>query len=284
MINKNQPLLIPPNQLIADLNWITNNQSLLNPEVLSELELPALSDSQKNRIEQLGSLEIKSAKLGFYFEELIRLWIQVAEKFTLKAANLQVQNDKLTIGEFDFVVENHAKILFEHWEVSIKFYLCHDPKLELDGCCGTQLKDVFQGKVNKLKDQQLKLGRTQNGNQTLCELGVGNIEAKGLLKGMVFYNQQLGQFKNAQLNPFHSKAIWMYFSQWKANRQGSFVVLRKPFLFSLNSYKVADVIDATTICELLKNSTNPMMIAEVDLIEDSIIEQSRYWLLPNGWF
>ena len=106
MISKRQPLQIPTKQLIQDLNWIIKNPSLLNPEVLNEIELERLSDAQELRIIQLGSLEIKSFKLGFYFEALIRLWIQVSENYTLKAANLQVQNNQQTLGEFDFIIEN----------------------------------------------------------------------------------------------------------------------------------------------------------------------------------
>ena len=283
MISKRQPLQIPTKQLIQDLNWIIENPSLLNPEVLNEIELERLSDAQELRIIQLGSLEIKSFKLGFYFEALIRLWIQVSENYTLKAANLQVQNNQQTLGEFDFIIENLEARKFEHWEVSIKFYLCHQPQFELEGCWGTQLKDVFQGKVSKLKNQQLQLGKSQNGIETLKEIGVNSSESRGLLKGMLFYNEQLGQFENDQLNPFSTKGIWMYHSAWGNVLEGLFVVLKKPFLFSLNSYSKEDVLSNKEIQKLIEKDESSLMLAQVDKNEDTLLECSRLWLLPDSW-
>ena len=283
LISKRQPLQIPTKQLIQDLNWIIENPSLLNPEVLNEIELERLSDAQELRIIQLGSLEIKSFKLGFYFEALIRLWIQVSENYTLKAANLQVQNNQQTLGEFDFIIENLEARKFEHWEVSIKFYLCHQPQFELEGCWGTQLKDVFQGKVSKLKNQQLQLGKSQNGIETLKEIGVNSSESRGLLKGMLFYNEQLGQFENDQLNPFSTKGIWMYHSAWGNVLEGLFVVLKKPFLFSLNSYSKEDVLSNKEIQKLIEKDESPLMLAQVDENADTLVECSRCWLLPDSW-
>lgn len=283
LISKRQPLQIPTKQLIQDLNWIIENPSLLNPEVLNEIELERLSDAQELRIIQLGSLEIKSFKLGFYFEALIRLWIQVSENYTLKAANLQVQNNQQTLGEFDFIIENLEARKFEHWEVSIKFYLCHQPQFELEGCWGTQLKDVFQGKVSKLKNQQLQLGKSQNGIETLKEIGVNSSESRGLLKGMLFYNEQLGQFENDQLNPFSTKGIWMYHSAWGNVLEGLFVVLKKPFLFSLNSYSKEDVLSNKEIQKLIEKDESSLMLAQVDKNEDTLLECSRLWLLPDSW-
>ena len=282
MISKKQSIQITTKQLIQDLNWVSENPSLLNFEVLNEIELKPLSGAQELRVIQLGSLEIQSFKLGFYFEALIRLWIQVSEIYTLKAANLQVQNNQQTQGEFDFIVENLEAQKFEHWEVSIKFYLCHQPQLALEGCWGTQLKDVFQGKVSKLKNQQLQLGKSQNGIETLQEIGVNSSESRGLLKGMLFYNEQLGQFENDQLNPFSTKGIWMYHSAWDNVSEGLFVVLKKPFLFSLNSYSKQDILSKKEIQKLLEKDESPLMLAQVDKNEDTLVEYSRLWLLPDS--
>ncbi len=283
MISKRQPIKIPAKQLIQDLNWIIENPSLLTFEVLNEIELTPLSVAQELRVIQLGSLEIKSYKLGFYFEELIRLWIQVSEKYTLKAANLQVQNNQQTLGEFDFIVENLEAQKFEHWEVSIKFYLCHKPQLELDGCWGTQLKDVFQGKVSKLKNQQLELGKSQNGIETLKEIGVDCSGARGLLKGMLFYNEQLGQFENDQLNPFSTKGIWLYHRAWSNVSEGFFVVLKKPFLFSLSCYSQEDELSNIEIQNLLEKEKQPMMLVSIVKEGAALRELSRIWLLPDAW-
>lgn len=148
---------ISPEQIIADLNWIINCPGLLQQGLLNDYQLSALSQQHIDRIYQLGEIELPSTKLGFYFEALIKRYIEVTEEFTLKTSNLQVQENKQTKGEFDLILEDKYN-QFYHWEVSIKFYLCHTPELGFKGCCGTQLRDVFETKVSKLKHQQ-QIGR-----------------------------------------------------------------------------------------------------------------------------
>jgi hypothetical protein len=284
LISKKQPLQISTKQLIQDLTWVINNPSLLNIEVLGEIELEPLTSEQELRILQLGPLELKSYKLGFYFEALIRLYIEVSENYVLKVANLQVQKDKTTLGEFDFILKNLEAETFEHWEVSIKFYLCHNPKLELEGCCGTQLKDVFQNKISKLKDHQLQLSQSEAGIEALNKIEVSVEKSRGLLKGMIFYHAKLGQFKNEQLNAFSAKGVWMYQSEWSRIEEGLFVVLKKPFLFSMNSYSEESVLTNAQVLCVFRQEQQPMMLASVIRDGDTLLEHSRLWLISDAWF
>ncbi len=275
-------ILLSATQIIHDLEWIITNQSLLNDSVLNELKLTQLTENQKTRISQAGVVELKSRKLGFYFETFIKTYINVSESYNLKAFNLQVQSEKQTIGEFDFIVENiNSGPIFEHWEVSCKFYLCSNPELGLNGCSGTLLKDVFQRKLDRMKNHQLVLGATEFGKVTLQNIGVGEVTPKGLLKGMVFYHPSLGGFENSVLNQFHQKGIWMYFSEWNKELEGQYFVLEKPFLFSLNSYSSDYSLSNAETALMLKNRDEPVIMAKVN---KKYKEQARFWLIPDGWF
>lgn len=270
-------------QIIADLNWVIFNPSLLNDNVLNEVQLQPLTPKQLNRLEQLGGLELPSSKLGYYFEALVKRYIEVSDAYTLKAANVQVQENRQTLGEFDMLIENEKNNHFEHWEVSCKFYLCHAPQQGLEGCCGTQLKDVFAVKLDRMRDKQLKLSKTPQGIETLQKLRITEPTSKGLLKGMVFYHQSLGASSNNQLNDFHFKGIWMYSSEWHKKPESKFVVLQKPFLFSLHSYQLTAVKTNAEVNDLLKKEM-PIMLAEVSTEEEVLIEQKRFWVIPDGWF
>ncbi len=274
---------VPSHQIIADLNWVVFNPSLLNAEVLNEVQLQPLTPKQLNRLKQLGGLELPSSKLGYYFEALIKRYIEVSGAYTLKAANVQVEENKQTLGEFDMLIENEKSNHFEHWEVSCKFYLCHTPQQGLEGCCGTQLKDVFAVKLAKMRDKQLQLSKTPQGIETLQELHITKPTVKGLLKGMVFYQQSLGTFSNNQLNDFHFKGIWMYSPEWHKTPESKFVVLQKPFLFSLHSYQLTAVKTNAEVNDLLKKEM-PIMLAEVSVEEEVIVEQKRFWVIPDAWF
>lgn len=273
---------IQPDQIIEDINWIAANPSLVSTNVFEEPIIEPLSAVQKQRIQQANYF-LKSKKLGAYFELLIKTYINVNEKYILRASNLQVLKEKQTVGEFDFIVEllgNHSEI--EHWEISCKFYLCFNPSLGLMGCSGTQRKDVFQHKISRMKNHQLVLGASEFGLNRLKPLGISNPKPLGLLKGMVFYHKSLGVFEDAQINSFHRKEVWMYFSECSSGFERNYIVLKKPFLFSLNSYGNSDWISGDEVVDRVKKESQPFMLAEVD--ENTFTEKLRYWMIPDGWF
>lgn len=96
-------------------------------------------------------------RLGKYVERLISYQFSKNTQVEIIAENVQIQKDKQTLGELDFIIsQNNAPI---HVEVIYKFYV-YDAKIgkgELACWIGPNRKDSLVEKLEKLKEKQLPL-------------------------------------------------------------------------------------------------------------------------------
>lgn len=96
--------------------------------------------------------------LGKRVEHFFEHCIAHSKQYQLICKNKQIFNDKITIGELDFIIRDlfHQKII--HVELVYKFYL-YDPKIktELDRWIGPNRKDSLPFKIEKLKKHQFPL-------------------------------------------------------------------------------------------------------------------------------
>lgn len=102
-----------------------------------------------------------SLRLGKYVERFVAH--QLAENTSVKviAENLQIQEDKRTLGEIDFLIEQNGQTV--HIETIYKFYL-YDPQFatnELECWIGPNKKDSLIEKLTKLRKKQLPLLHTE---------------------------------------------------------------------------------------------------------------------------
>lgn len=124
--------------------------------------------------------------LGKYAEELILYYLRNQTQVTLLANNIQLIQEKLTVGELDYLL--YDKIAKEniHLEFAIKFYL----QMNLKGkttFLGPSTKDWMKRKLKKLLSHQLQL------TKSYCELlpdSVKNIDftPKVCIKGSLFFH------------------------------------------------------------------------------------------------
>lgn len=98
--------------------------------------------------------EVLGKRIEFFFE----YGITNTDKYEIIAKNIQVYQDKITIGELDFLVKDRRNNNTLHIEIVYKFYL-YDPLIqgELLQWIGPNRKDALLQKVEKLKTKQLPL-------------------------------------------------------------------------------------------------------------------------------
>ena len=70
-----------------------------------------------------GVLDAHGQLLGKHFESLIAAWLDASPHFRLRAHGVQLQQDKQTVGELDFLVDDLRRGRTLHIEVASKFYL-----------------------------------------------------------------------------------------------------------------------------------------------------------------
>ncbi|PKV50408.1 hypothetical protein ATE84_2465 [Aquimarina sp. MAR_2010_214] len=130
------------------------NKTLFN---LSQFNIEELfeTDISPNTLEiNIRDNEVLGKRIEHYFEYCIIN----SDHYEVIAKNIQIYQDKITIGELDFLIKDHRDNKTLHIEIVYKFYL-HDPSIEgeLQQWIGPNRKDTLLQKIEKLKTKQLPL-------------------------------------------------------------------------------------------------------------------------------
>lgn len=126
--------------------------------------------------------------LGKRIEHFFEYYINSSKDYQLLVKNLQIFNDKITIGELDFVIKDIQKKFLLHIELVYKFYL-YDPqrnKNELERWIGPNQKDSLLEKIAKLKQKQFPLLYQPETIHTLQKL---NISTDTIKQKVSFFGQ-----------------------------------------------------------------------------------------------
>ncbi|MGG8497778.1 DUF1853 family protein [Tenacibaculum sp. TC6] len=96
-------------------------------------------------------------RLGKQVERFVSFELQHTEHIKLLAENIQIQQEKMTLGELDcLLLENNIPV---HLEIIYKFYL-YDPSIttsEINKWIGPNRRDSLTQKLTKLTEKQLPL-------------------------------------------------------------------------------------------------------------------------------
>jgi len=98
-------------------------------------------------------------RLGHLAERAVARCIQTSNNYELVHQNVQLIEDKKTIGELDFIIEEKSTRKQIHIEVAYKFYLL-DPTIsseEIKNWIGPNRNDSLYKKLEKLKNKQFPL-------------------------------------------------------------------------------------------------------------------------------
>lgn len=106
-----------------------------------------------------ATVELPDIILGKQAEFLFSETIKTASNFSVISENLQINQDKITVGELDYLIKDHDTNKTFHVELACKFYLLKkDEHQILEGqWIGPNLKDTLLDKVTKFKEHQFPL-------------------------------------------------------------------------------------------------------------------------------
>jgi len=128
-----------------------------------------------------------SHRLGYYFESLLEFWLQHHVNNSSLHCHIQVQRQKQTIGEFDYLFCRDQDEIGLHWEAAVKFYLLNVDRRGHAHWLGPNANDSLDSKLRRLIQHQLCLGQQAEGLETLTRLGFGKMRSELFLKGYLFY-------------------------------------------------------------------------------------------------
>ncbi|AOW19812.1 DUF1853 family protein [Urechidicola croceus] len=176
---------------------------------LQQIDLPKKNDSIFN--DKVNS----ELRLGKLVERFVHHELASYKSIQILAENVQIQNDKITIGEIDFILRiNNIPV---HLEVIYKFYL-YDKNIgntELEHWIGPNKKDNLVKKLTKLKEKQLPIIYNKFSSNILKDLEIDIVD----LEQYVYFKAQLfipfksikPQFKN--LNEDCIKGFYIHFDK-----------------------------------------------------------------------
>lgn len=170
-----------------------------------------------NLFENLSNLKIeKNLRLGNRVEYLFEYILIQMPNIDVVAKSIQIVENKITLGELDFIVFDKLKNEFIHIEIANKFYL-YDANIneEKKRWIGPNRTDSLVEKCRKLEEKQFPLLENKTTQNQLKTLGID-----------VFNIKQALHFKAQLFVPLHLKNY--IFPLVKAeNIKGYFVNLKQ---------------------------------------------------------
>lgn len=170
---------------------------------LSELNLP----------EDLEFDLPTNVRLGHLAENVISECIRASNSHDLLFANIQLHEDKKTIGELDFILQNTETLEVTHVEMAYKFYL-YDPNISgttLTNWIGPNRNDTLHNKLEKLRSKQFPLLHHPAAADVLKEINVNTISQKLCLLASLFTPYQFKQ----SFSPAIKKAICGHYTNFE---------------------------------------------------------------------
>jgi hypothetical protein len=175
--------------------------------------------------------------LGKRAERYFSEWIKQSDSYELIAENIQIIENKQTLGEFDFIIRRLLDNQLIHIELIYKFYL-FDPSsegTEIEKWIGPNRGDRLDFKRDKLANHQFPLLKTNPAKERLQELeiDVSRIEQQVLFLANLFVpvNQKVDF---TQVNEVAVEGTWMNLEDWEkqASSENQYAIPAKMDWFS----------------------------------------------------
>ena len=303
-------------QCVRDLAWSCFGQNLINDFTrpgstvavqschirLTEARQQWLQQLDQNPAPLLNHLsQLRSPRIGLYFEALWQFFIQHDACLELLAHNLQVSQNKKTYGEFDLIYCDTITGHHYHLELAIKFYLNNSLTVK-SGCFSADFKhwlgpnaiDRLDIKTAHLLNHQIQLSSSEAGKAALSLLGVEKVIPEIAIKGRLFYPLRINpQPSSIALSPLHDYSHWINLSNLKEIIHSSeyWVILNRsewisPVYRAISELaeRVKNPLQLQDILTLyFSSNTQPLIICGLEQPGDHYREKLRFFITTDNW-
>lgn len=181
----------------APNHWNNFLWALASPDIAPEYPLPWLPQARRAALNRFFSqadirsaleprllsqlTQLKSHRLGIYFEHLWAFAFTHHPDYELLAHNFPIRDEGKTLGELDFVVRHKPDNTVEHWEIALKFYLHVE-----NYWVGPGLKDRLDIKLDRMRTHQLPIAQDSCATERLRDAGISLDRQWALMPGRRF--------------------------------------------------------------------------------------------------
>ncbi|MFC7048146.1 DUF1853 family protein [Emcibacter nanhaiensis] len=233
-----------------------------------------------------------SRALGPYFENLFAAVLARDEKISGVRRNIQVTDEGITKGEFDFLFYRDGQA--HHVETTVKFYLGTGSCQRAQDWIGPGRRDRLDLKLAKMMDRQLQLSGTQAGRKTLQALGYETPDVHAFTRGCLFHpleNWVHGEFITPDdVNPAHLKGWWTGEKNMEdiLRQEAFWLELSKPFWLdvrtSLQQENIHSPEEMTArVSDRLAHGDRPVLLAALRNQNGGWREVHRGFIVPDNW-
>ena len=163
--------------------------------------------------------------LGKRIERFFRIYLDHFTNEEVIAENVQIIANKVTLGEFDFILKNTSSGKLSHVEVVYKFYL-YDPSFEEEShrWIGPNRKDSLSRKISRLRNRQLPLLYRKEAEPFLEELDITaeEVEQKVLFRANLFLPFSMLPKEIPLINDECIQGFWLRSSEFTEDIFGDF--------------------------------------------------------------
>ncbi len=304
------------NQCVRDLAWSCFGENLINdfatPTNTATVQCCHISLTQQ-RLQWLQQLDqdptpllshlsqLRSTRIGLYFESLWQFFMVHDKDLVLLAHNLQVTHNKKTFGEFDLIYQDNSTGGYYHLELAIKFYL--NNSLTANGMkfsndfhywLGPNAIDRLDLKTEHLLNHQIQLSSSEAGKAALTLIGIDTISQEIAIKGRLFYPN--GMYPDPLfdlLSATHDHSHWIKHSSLKEifSDKNNWVILDRSEWISpvyQDSQTLSGRVKSNDeLVHLLAlyftNNDQPLMICGLERKESHYHEQQRFFVTADSW-
>lgn len=226
-------------------------------------------------LQEVDADKFRINRLGLYYEDIVNLFVTKNFEFIDIKRNVQVNANKRTLGEFDFIFRDSTGQTV-HLECAIKFYLCDGSPSSLGSFVGPNRIDRLEKKWSSLINKQSKLADLSESNDVLRALGFESVSCRAvLMQGMLFYPfNNSNTLLHPEINPSHAKGWWIRQSECGELMEHSDIRihhLEKPHWFAVRGPQL--------FVGQLAEIKQPIFCARFD----GGIELDRGFIVPDRW-
>lgn len=180
-------------------------------------------------IDDAISVSLPDIILGKQAEFIFSEILKASKNYAVLLENIQINQDKRTIGELDYILKNKETNAVYHVELACKFYvLKEDENLQLEGqWIGPNLKDTLLDKINKFEQRQFPLLYHGATKEILSTLSISEtIQQQFCIKAKLFVPENYAK----ELPPYYKNCIqgvWKKFADLKLNKDATYAIPSK---------------------------------------------------------
>lgn len=153
-------------------------------------------------------------RLGHQMEYVFKQLLEYSEGYEVVLHNLPIRQDKITLGEIDFILKDIKNNKLVHVELTYKFYIINpeipDPLHQL---IGPNMHDAFFAKMQKIKSKQFPLLHSDEAINALINSNIYdiNIEHQCCFKAQLFEPYENKSLNLLPLNVNCIVGYWLRF-------------------------------------------------------------------------